>query len=320
LKKGAAAEQYEYAATSKKENIHQPERNNNKEDTTLRVALNSTVLSINKRLSSMTEVGAVVDPAQEARKRRKAALNTQRGHSGSNHQQQQHHGDDDAEKQQPSAATASVGVGEDDLVTAAAAAAVAAAVAEGAGDEDGNNDDSDSETEEQQEQQQQQPERKRQKTEIAKAPAAATPNKLTKTVMADDSDSNSGGKKKTQIRYDPEIPMSKEQLAAWRRYVMIVLYGLIAVVSRAFLGLFVFISLFSLLTLNYYYQQKILFMTTTGKRVGYAIANPRRPVAKKFGAGSRNWKRKSRVSTMRVRCTGNGCCCRRRIFVVVVVI
>ena len=26
-----------------------------------------------------------------------------------------------------------------------------------------------------------------------------------------------GAKKKTQIRYDPEVPMSKEQLAAWRR-------------------------------------------------------------------------------------------------------
>ena len=25
------------------------------------------------------------------------------------------------------------------------------------------------------------------------------------------------GKKKTQIRYDPDVPMSKEQLAAWRR-------------------------------------------------------------------------------------------------------
>ena len=27
----------------------------------------------------------------------------------------------------------------------------------------------------------------------------------------------SGGNKKTQIRYDPSIPMEKEQLAAWRR-------------------------------------------------------------------------------------------------------
>lgn len=30
-------------------------------------------------------------------------------------------------------------------------------------------------------------------------------------------DSDEDGKKKAQIRYDPEIPMSKEQLAAWRR-------------------------------------------------------------------------------------------------------
>lgn len=34
----------------------------------------------------------------------------------------------------------------------------------------------------------------------------------------DDSESDSISKnKKTQIRYDPEVPMSKEQLAAWRR-------------------------------------------------------------------------------------------------------
>ena len=30
-------------------------------------------------------------------------------------------------------------------------------------------------------------------------------------------DSNKDSKKKTQIRYDPDVPMSKEQLAAWRR-------------------------------------------------------------------------------------------------------
>ncbi|KAG7360151.1 bZIP transcription factor [Nitzschia inconspicua] len=34
---------------------------------------------------------------------------------------------------------------------------------------------------------------------------------------ASDSESVSSSKKKTQIRYDPEVPMSKEQLAAWRR-------------------------------------------------------------------------------------------------------
>lgn len=31
------------------------------------------------------------------------------------------------------------------------------------------------------------------------------------------SSSNNGKDKKTQIRYDPEVPMSKEQLAVWRR-------------------------------------------------------------------------------------------------------
>lgn len=30
-------------------------------------------------------------------------------------------------------------------------------------------------------------------------------------------ESSADGKKKTQIRYDPSVPMSKEQLAAWRR-------------------------------------------------------------------------------------------------------
>jgi len=35
----------------------------------------------------------------------------------------------------------------------------------------------------------------------------------------DDDDGNAPkkGKKKTQIRYDPDVPMTKEQLAAWRR-------------------------------------------------------------------------------------------------------
>jgi chromosome segregation ATPase len=32
-----------------------------------------------------------------------------------------------------------------------------------------------------------------------------------------DSDADANNRKKTQIRYDPEIPMNKEQLAAWRR-------------------------------------------------------------------------------------------------------
>lgn len=38
------------------------------------------------------------------------------------------------------------------------------------------------------------------------------------TTSTDEKNGNSHkGKRKTQIRYDPEIPMSKEQLAAWRR-------------------------------------------------------------------------------------------------------
>ena len=32
-----------------------------------------------------------------------------------------------------------------------------------------------------------------------------------------DSDTDDEGRKKTQIRYDPEVPMDKDQLAAWRR-------------------------------------------------------------------------------------------------------
>lgn len=34
---------------------------------------------------------------------------------------------------------------------------------------------------------------------------------------ADDAPHHNKGKKKTQIRYDPSVPMSKDQLAAWRR-------------------------------------------------------------------------------------------------------
>lgn len=33
----------------------------------------------------------------------------------------------------------------------------------------------------------------------------------------DNNTENGNSKKKTQIRYDPEVPMNKEQLAAWRR-------------------------------------------------------------------------------------------------------
>ncbi|KAG7360545.1 bZIP transcription factor [Nitzschia inconspicua] len=46
----------------------------------------------------------------------------------------------------------------------------------------------------------------------SKAAAAAAA-----AASASDSESVSSSKKKTQIRYDPEVPMSKEQLAAWRR-------------------------------------------------------------------------------------------------------
>ena len=53
------------------------------------------------------------------------------------------------------------------------------------------------------------------------APAAEQPqdedcNKKTK-VQKSRSQHVDSAKKKTQIRYDPDVPMSKEQLAAWRR-------------------------------------------------------------------------------------------------------
>lgn len=38
-----------------------------------------------------------------------------------------------------------------------------------------------------------------------------------KSRRTDASSDDSKASKKTQIRYDPEVPMSKEQLAAWRR-------------------------------------------------------------------------------------------------------
>mmetsp|Transcript_19236 Transcript_19236/g.28458 ORF Transcript_19236/g.28458 Transcript_19236/m.28458 type:complete len:165 (-) Transcript_19236:726-1220(-) len=46
-------------------------------------------------------------------------------------------------------------------------------------------------------------------TEQAAMAAGGTAKKTTVTTA--------DGKKKTQIRYDPEVPMSKDQLAAWRR-------------------------------------------------------------------------------------------------------
>lgn len=36
-------------------------------------------------------------------------------------------------------------------------------------------------------------------------------------VLKEEDDSGDDSKKKTQIRYDPDVPMSKEQLASWRR-------------------------------------------------------------------------------------------------------
>lgn len=48
--------------------------------------------------------------------------------------------------------------------------------------------------------------------------AAKSSNNSVSGGGGDDSESDSISKnKKTQIRYDPEVPMSKEQLAAWRR-------------------------------------------------------------------------------------------------------
>ena len=43
------------------------------------------------------------------------------------------------------------------------------------------------------------------------------PPKKRKIDSDNSTDDKDGGKKKTQIRYDPDVPMSKEQLAAWRR-------------------------------------------------------------------------------------------------------
>jgi len=42
-------------------------------------------------------------------------------------------------------------------------------------------------------------------------------NKKRKKSDASAAEKTAGNKKKTQIRYDPDVPMSKEQLAAWRR-------------------------------------------------------------------------------------------------------
>ena len=60
------------------------------------------------------------------------------------------------------------------------------------------------------------------KTNKRKAPAVKNNQEdeveqKTKVPKQRGSASTEGGKKKTQIRYDPDVPMSKEQLAAWRR-------------------------------------------------------------------------------------------------------
>jgi hypothetical protein len=50
------------------------------------------------------------------------------------------------------------------------------------------------------------------------AGAEKKPSKKRKVDAASDDEMDEADlKKKTQIRYDPEVPMSKEQLAAWRR-------------------------------------------------------------------------------------------------------
>lgn len=52
-------------------------------------------------------------------------------------------------------------------------------------------------------------------------PTESAEKKPPKKRKVDDSEGDtngiSGDKKKTQIRYDPDVPMDKEQLAAWRR-------------------------------------------------------------------------------------------------------
>ena len=47
--------------------------------------------------------------------------------------------------------------------------------------------------------------------------ASAAPSKKAAKATTSSGNSSDSDKKKTQIRYDPEVPMNKEQLAAWRR-------------------------------------------------------------------------------------------------------
>jgi hypothetical protein len=65
------------------------------------------------------------------------------------------------------------------------------------------------------------PRKKQQKTTSSSSLDPPTTKKQKNDENDDDDDasnaSSSNDKRKTQIRYDPEEPMSKEQLAAWRR-------------------------------------------------------------------------------------------------------
>ena len=61
---------------------------------------------------------------------------------------------------------------------------------------------------------------KKRKVTSGDSSAARTNGKKGNKISSTGSNSNAGDankKKKTQIRYDPEVPMSKDQLAAWRR-------------------------------------------------------------------------------------------------------
>ncbi|KAL3923877.1 MAG: hypothetical protein SGILL_001387 [Bacillariaceae sp.] len=57
------------------------------------------------------------------------------------------------------------------------------------------------------------PPKKRKVTADDDSAAASATSKAAKAAAKQDAED----KKKTQIRYDPEVPMNKEQLAAWRR-------------------------------------------------------------------------------------------------------
>lgn len=61
---------------------------------------------------------------------------------------------------------------------------------------------------------------KKRKVDVASPPAASTGNNAAEpndTAKTENLDTGNAAKKKAQIRYDPDVPMDKEQLAAWRR-------------------------------------------------------------------------------------------------------